>query len=121
MVGLALLESLAVFLLAKPLMRFFIEDQLIVSDGALMMRWQVAGMVFCAVTLLYTCLFQAGGKAVQALVMSLSRQGLLFIAVFMLLTHIAEYDGFLAAQLTADALSAALALVLYHKTLAMGQ
>ena len=121
MVGLALLESLAVFLLAKPLMRFFIEDQLIVSDGALMMRWQVAGMVFCAVTLLYTCLFQAGGKAVQALVMSLSRQGLLFIAVFMLLTHIAGYDGFLAAQLTADALSAALALVLYHKTLAMGQ
>jgi putative MATE family efflux protein len=121
MVGLALLESLAVFMLAKPLMRFFIEDQLIVSDGALMMRWQVAGMVFCAVTLLYTCLFQAGGKAVQALVMSLSRQGLLFIAVFMLLTHIAGYDGFLAAQLTADALSAALALVLYHKTLAMGQ
>ena len=114
--ALALVESLAVFLLATPLMRAFIDDAAIVADGAVMLRWQISGMVFCAVVLLYTCLFQAGGKALQALAMSLSRQGLLFVAVFLIGTGLAGYAGFLAAQPVADALSAALALVLYRLT-----
>ena len=113
--GLAAVESLAVFLLAKPLMGVFINDPVIIADGTLMMRWLVAGMVFCAIVLLYTCVFQACGKALQALIMSLSRQGLLFVAVFLILTAAAGYQGFLAAQLTADALSAGLALVLYRR------
>ncbi len=112
--GLALAESLAVFLLATPLMRIFIQEAAIVSDGAVMLRWFIPGMVFCAVVLLYTCLFQASGKALQALAMSLSRQGLLFAAVFLTATAVAKYQGFLAAQLIADFLSAALALVLYR-------
>lgn len=113
--GLALAESLAVFLLATPVMRVFIDDAAIVSDGAVMLRWQISGMVFCAVVLLYTCLFQATGKALQALAMSLSRQGVLFVLVFLIATAVAGYQGFLAAQLIADVLSAALALTLYRR------
>ncbi len=112
--GLALAESLAVFLLAAPLMRAFIADAEIVADGAVMLRWQIPGMVFTAVVLLYTCLFQASGKALQALMMSLSRQGVLFVIVFLICTAIAGYQGFLISQLAADALSAALALILYR-------
>ena len=100
--------------MAKPLMRAFIDNAAIVSDGAVMLRWQIPGMVFCAVVLLYTCLFQASGKALRALAMSLSRQGVLFVAVFLIATRIAGYRGFLAAQMIADALSAALALFLYR-------
>ena len=113
--GLALTESLLIFLLARPLMGLFIRDAAIIADGAVMLRWLIAGMVFCAVVLLYTCLFQASGLALNALIMSLSRQGVLFVAVFLLATAIAGYQGFLAAQLIADACSAALALALYQK------
>ena len=113
--GLALTESLFIFLLARPLMGLFIRDAAIIADGAVMLRWLIAGMVFCAVVLLYTCLFQASGLALNALIMSLSRQGVLFVAVFLLATAIAGYQGFLAAQLIADACSAALALALYRK------
>ncbi len=114
--GLAAAESLIVFLSAKSLMRIFIQDPSIVREGTLMMRWQIAGMVFAAIVLLYTCVFQAGGKSLPALIMSLSRQGLLFIAVFLAATAIAGYRGFLASQLIADALSAVLALLLYKLT-----
>lgn len=113
--GLALVESLLVFLLAAPLMRAFIDDAGIIADGAVMLRWQIAGMVFCAVVLLYTCLFQASGKALQALAMSLSRQGALFVGVFLIATAVAGYGGFLAAQLISDALGALLALLLYRR------
>ena len=112
---LALSESYLVFVCAEPLIRLFIGDARIVADGALMLRCQISGMVFCAVVLLYTCLFQASGKAVQALVMSLSRQGVLFMALFLLLTALAGYNGFLAAQPAADLISAALAIFLYRK------
>lgn len=113
--GLALGESLLVFLCAGPLMRAFIADAAIIADGAAMLRWQIAGMVFCAVVLLYTCLFQASGKALEALALSLSRQGVIFLAVFAAATLAAGYRGFLVSQPAADALSAALALVLYHR------
>ena len=111
--GLAFVESLAVFLLARPLMQIFIQNADIVADGTVMLRWQIAGMVFCAVVLLYTCLFQASGKALQALIMSLSRQGVLFVVIFLIVTAIAGYQGFLTAQLIADFLSAVVALTLY--------
>ena len=113
--ALALAESLAVFLLAKPLIRAFIKDAAIIADGTVMLRCQIAGMVFCAVVLLYTCLFQASGKALQALALSLSRQGLIFLAVFAVATLVAKYSGFLVCQPISDALSAALALALYHR------
>lgn len=113
--GLALAESLAVFLLAKPLIRAFIDDAAIIADGTVMLRWQIAGMAFCAVVLLYTCLFQASGKALQALALSLSRQGLIFLAVFAVATLAAKYNGFLVCQPVADALSAALALALFRR------
>lgn len=119
--GLALAESLAVFLLARPLLRVFIDNAAIIGEGTVMLRWMIPGMVFCAVVLLYTCVFQASGKALQALVMSLSRQGVLFIAVFLIATAAAGYSGFLTAQLIADALSAALAVALYRGTFRSGR
>ena len=112
--GLALVESLVVFLTAKPFMRVFIETESIIADGSVMLRWQISGMVFVAIVLLYTCLFQASGKALQALAMSLSRQGLIFVAVFVIATMVAGYKGFLMVQPVADAVSAALALVLFR-------
>ena len=114
--GLAAAESMTVFFLAKPLIGIFIDDPGRVRDGTLMMRWQIAGMVFCAVVLLYTCVFQACGKPLPALAMSLSRQGVLFIIVFLTATAIAGYQGFLVSQLTSDVLSAGLALVMYRQT-----
>jgi len=113
--ALALAESLLVFLFASPLMRVFIDDAAIIADGAAMLRRQILGMPFCAVVLLYTCLFQASGKALQALALSLSRQGLVFLAVFAVATWIAQYDGFLLCQPISDVVSAILALALYHR------
>ena len=105
--------ALVIFLLAEPMIRVFMNDPAILKAGAEMLRWQVSGMVFVAVVLLFTCLYQSTGKPVKALIMSLSRQGVLFLAVFLIATAAAGYSGFLAAQPAADLLSAGLALGLY--------
>ena len=111
--GLSLLLTVGLFLAAPNLMRVFMDAETIVVDGSAMLRWQVAGAVFASVVMLLTCVFQASGKAVPALALSLSRQGVVFIAVFAVAVWIAQYQGFLAAQAVADLLSAILAMALY--------
>lgn len=82
-----------------------------------MLRFQTAGTVFAAVVLLMTVLFQAAGRILPAFIMSLSRQGIVFIILLILLRTFLGYNGILAAQAAADLLSALLAVVLYRKAM----
>ena len=50
------------------------------------------------------------------MILSLSRQGVVFLVVLLLAVRIAGYSGILASQCAADLLSAALALALYAGT-----
>lgn len=101
-------------LLAPILTRIFMDDPGIVADSSLMLRWQVSGSAFGGIVLLFTCLFQATGKAVPALALSLSRQGVVFLVVLGIAVLIAGYTGLLAAQPIADVLSAGLAVVMWR-------
>ncbi len=109
-----LLMALIIILLARPLTFVFMDDPGVVRDSALMLRWQVSGSAFAGIVLLFTCLFQATGKAGPALALSLSRQGLLFLAVLGVGVLVAGFNGLLAAQPIADALSAALAVIMWR-------
>ncbi len=115
--GLALTLSAVLFIAAPFLIRSFMDQGSIVADGTLMLRWQVTGTVFTAVVLLITVLFQATGKVIPALLMSVSRQGIVFMVVLFLAVTILGYNGVIMAQALADVLSAVFALVLYRKVL----
>ncbi len=112
--GYGLLMAAAIILLARPLAGVFMDDPGVTADSTLMLRWQVLGSAFAGIVLLFTCLFQATGKAGPALALSLSRQGILFLAVLGAGVLIAGFDGLLAAQPIADALSAGLAIVMWR-------
>ena len=82
-----------------------------------MLRWQVSGSLFAGIVMLMTCLCQASGKALPALILSLSRQGVVYAAVLLILAALWPYQGILAAQCVSDALSAVLALLLARRIL----
>ena len=50
------------------------KDPSIVENGTLMLRLQLAGMVFMGVVLISTCTFRSAGRAVGAFLLSVSRQ-----------------------------------------------
>ena len=110
---LALAMTAVVYLAAEPLLRIITQDETLIEDGAVMLRWQTAGSVFAGIVMLITCLCQASGKAIPAMILSLSRQGVIFAAVLLIAVWIAGYEGILAAQCAADILSAAVALGIY--------
>ena len=109
---LALIMSGLVFLASVPLLEIMTPDPALVLAGAPMLRWQVAGSIFAGLVMFITCLFQAGGKALPAMILSLSRQGILFALVLLAASHFLGYDGLLLSQCAADLLSAVLAFVL---------
>ena len=110
---LALSVSAMVILAAGPLISLITPDAALTELAVPMLRWQVAGCVFGGIVMLLTCLFQASGKALPAMILSLSRQGIVFIIVLLIAVKLAGYNGILASQFIADILSAALALGLY--------
>ena len=75
-----------------------------------MLRWQVYTAAFGGVVLLLTVLFQATGKIIPSFLLSISRQGVVFLLALVVCVHLFQYQGVLMAQAVADILSAALAL-----------
>ncbi|MBP5729424.1 MAG: MATE family efflux transporter [Clostridia bacterium] len=110
---LALSVSAVVILSARPLLSLITPDAGLTETAVPMLRWQTAGCVFGGIVMLLTCLFQASGKALPAMALSLSRQGIVFILVLLTAVRIAGYQGILLSQFASDVLSAALALTLY--------
>lgn len=114
--GLSLLFTVILFVGAPAIISVFMKDAQIIAAGTPMLRWQVIGTVFAAIVLLMTVVFQATGKVFPSFVMSLSRQGIIFIILLLLMRNFLGYNGILASQAAADFLSAILAIGLYWKT-----
>ena len=110
---LALTMSAAVILAARPLLSLITPDEALRQTAVPMLRWQAAGSVFAGMVMLLTCLFQASGKAAYAMTLSLSRQGIVFVAVLLVMVGLAGYQGIMVTQLIADGVSAMLALGLF--------
>ena len=107
--------TLVICLAAEPLLRLLTPDGELVRLGIPMLRWQAAGGVFAGIVMLMTCLCQASGKALPSLILSLSRQGVVFVLALLLAAAIAGYTGVLVSQFAADVLSALLALGILWK------
>lgn len=60
---------------------------------------------------------QAMGAATSALIINMSRQGLIYIPIIFILQSIIGMDGLLWAQPVADILSVILVVILYYVTL----
>lgn len=95
----------------------FIKTPEIVDAAVLMLRMQQIGMVFMAIVLVTTCVFQSMGYAVGAFTLSISRQGVLYVVVLMIASQILGYYGVIISQAISDFLTAMMALVLLKRSL----
>ncbi len=113
-VCLAVLVAGPMFLAAPWLVSLFLHDPGIVQMGGLMLRMLLASSVFAGLFLVFITLFQATGKALPTLILTLSRQGILFAALLFILRALFGFHGVICAQAVSDVLSALLAFILYR-------
>lgn len=108
-------------LFASPLMGAFVQGTVMIATGTEMLRWQAASTVFAGIVLLLTVLFQATGKVGPSFILSISRQGVVFVASLLICTNLFAYNGVLMSQAVADVCSALIALVLLLYANPMGE
>ena len=113
--GTAVIMTVILFALARPCISVFLQDEAIISTGVAMLRWYIVTMALAAGVMIITICFQASGKAAEALIASVCRQGVIFIAVIAAASAIAGYTGVLAAQAVTDVITIILLGLLFWK------
>ena len=115
--AIAIVLTAFVYLSAPLLMKGFINNPEIIQEGTVMLRWQVITMLFVGIILLVTIVFQSMGKIVGSFVLSISRQGVIFLLVLVIAYHTAGYTGIIVSQAIADLVTACIAVILFYKQL----
>ena len=80
-----------------------------------MLRCQQIGMTFMSVTLISTCVCQAVGNAGGAFVLSISRQGVIYVLALLVMSNIFGYTGVLISQACSDVVTALIAISIMLK------
>lgn len=104
--------GIILMIFAPQMIRLFMNDPAIIETGALILRRMLPGLPFIGIFLVCSTLFMSAGKSLPTLILSLSRQGILFMIVLFALSKAFGYDGVITAQPVADLLSALLGLFL---------
>jgi Na+-driven multidrug efflux pump len=104
--------GLLFFAAAGFIMRAFIPDSDVISQGTVYLRIHVLCLPFLAMNYALRSMFQAVGKGFRALTVSVCRQGLMYIPFLFLLNALVGVRGVVAAQIVADALSLVVAYAL---------
>lgn len=107
--GLGLIFTVVMCVFAPYIIRLFMDDTNIVTNGAMMLRCQQLGMMFMAVTLVSTCVCQSVGSALGAFTLSICRQGVFYVVALVVLSKMFGYTGVLVSQACADVVTAVLA------------
>jgi putative MATE family efflux protein len=84
---------------------FSSDDPEIIRIGSIIMRATCATMPLVGYITISTMLFQSCGKAVNAAILSLSRQGLIFIPIILILPRYFQLNGVIFSQPLADLLT----------------
>ncbi|WP_116789995.1 MATE family efflux transporter [Flavobacterium psychrotrophum] len=83
--GLAILIFVVIMVLAKPIVAVFTTDAQIIKETPGALRWVFAASPIIAVQLVGAAYFQAAGKTVKALLLTLTKQGFFLIPLVLIL------------------------------------
>ena len=108
-----LVLSVLYLIFAKSIVSVFIADQDVIKYGTHMLRVLMLSGPFIGIMFVFSFGFQAMGKAVPSLVLSISRQGFVFLPVLLIANALVGLQGITFAQPIADIVSLLIALVMF--------
>lgn len=100
-------------LLGKPLASIFLQDAALIAQTGDFLKILCLSAPMLGVINMVTSYFQALGKAVKSLVITLLRNAVLFIPGVILLNHFWKLDGVIAAQPVVETVLTVICLIMY--------
>jgi putative MATE family efflux protein len=114
-IGLATVVFIMLMLFPESITRLFTTDQDVINETPSAMRWVFAATPIIAVQLIGAAYFQAIGKALPALLLTLTRQGLFFIPLIFILPSFYGELGVWMSFPIADVLSTIVTAYFLHR------
>ena len=115
--GLSTVMTIVCYMFDHQIVSAFLSDPEALSYGIEFSRILLTTSFLFGMFYVLSNALQAMGAATSALIINISRQGLIYIPAIFILQAIVRMDGLLWAQPVADILSVILVLILYHITL----
>lgn len=103
------------FAATTQIIRFFIDNDETIVQGGLFLRLLIAATPLMNINIMTNSLFQAAGKSKQSILLSLFRQGLLYIPIMFMLSSAFGSTGIVAAQILADGLTMIFSFIMYRR------
>lgn len=100
-IGVVLFAVLA--LSSSLLIGLFTNDPNVINKGTTILRALIWSLPFLGGQMIASSAAQSMGKAIPALILSISRQGILYIPLLLILNKILGFNGFIYAQPITDA------------------
>lgn len=94
--------TLVYLIFSEKIVGVFIQDENVIIYGEKMLRALMVSSSVIGIMFVFTFSFQAMGKAVSSLILSISRQGLIFFPVIVLSNMLFGLNGIIFAQPIAD-------------------
>jgi Na+-driven multidrug efflux pump len=114
-IGMSLALIFGVF--ASSLIGLFTNDPEVINKGAIILRALVLSLPFVGGQMISTTSAQSMGKAVVAFILSISRQGLLYMPLLVVLNKLFGFSGFIYAQPITDMVMLTFSSILLFKVI----
>ncbi len=109
--GIVLLTLTLLF--GKYAIALFIDNDEVIKYGTMIIRAQMLSAPILGLMFVFVNTFQAFGKALPSLILTISRQGLVFIPVLLISNSLFGLQGIIYAQPSADIFSTVLSALMY--------
>lgn len=110
----SLVAAAIMILIAPWIVSLFLNNPAVIHYGTQLLRILLLTTPFAGAILVYTTVFQSTAKAGSALIMSVSRQGVIFTIAIIIANMVFGYNGIIWAQAVADVLTTVIGWALYH-------
>lgn len=113
--GLSVIFTIIFILFPRELIGIFIHNEEIMNIGRKVLEAYVWAIPFASVGMIFMNSLQAMGKALPALIVSLSRQGLIYIPALLIMNKFFGFNGLVYAMPMGDAFTTILSFIfVYH-------
>lgn len=101
------------FIFTKQILSIFINSQEVIQTGIIVLRALMISGPFLGIMFVFNFTFQSMGKAIQSLMLAVSRQGFVFLPLILLLKSLYGLEGVVIAQPIADLVAIIIALGMF--------
>ncbi|MBI9009068.1 MAG: MATE family efflux transporter [Tenericutes bacterium] len=108
--GIVIIASIFFLLFSDVIFIIYNSSESVTNYGMIGFRYYAIGMLFMGISNPIAVFYQSLGRGVEALILSVSRQGLFFIPLILILPGIFGVDGVLISQALGDFLTALLSI-----------